>query len=143
MTSEFGIAVHALVFLNHKGTISSSEEISKNICTNPARVRKVLSSLKKAGLIQTKEGVDGGYLFKKNPKTVTLEQVGKAIHAKFVSSSWRSGDIEMDCLVASGMADVLDTVYTGLNQLCYNHLAKQTIADIDKQLFKEKHEANP
>ena len=63
MTSEFGMAVHALTFLNHKGEIVSSEALAKNICTNPARVRKVMAKLKKAGLVDTKEGLEGGYRF--------------------------------------------------------------------------------
>ena len=36
MTSEFGMAVHALTFLNHKGEMVSSEVLAENICTNPA-----------------------------------------------------------------------------------------------------------
>ncbi|MFR5902988.1 MAG: transcriptional regulator, partial [Neglectibacter timonensis] len=35
MTSEFTIAVHALVYLNHKAQLLSSEALAKNICTNP------------------------------------------------------------------------------------------------------------
>ena len=46
MTSEFAIAVHALVYLNHKGETVSSEALAENICTNPARVRKVMAKLK-------------------------------------------------------------------------------------------------
>ena len=37
MTSEFGIAVHAMVFLHHKGDMVSSEVLAENICTNPAQ----------------------------------------------------------------------------------------------------------
>ena len=47
MTSEFGIAVHAMVFLHHKGDMVSSEVLAENICTNPARVRKVMAQLKR------------------------------------------------------------------------------------------------
>ena len=56
MTSEFTIAVHALVFLSHKGTYYSSEGLADNVCTNAARIRKVMAKLKKADLIKTKEG---------------------------------------------------------------------------------------
>ena len=52
MTSEFAIAVHALVFLEHKGIVISSEELAKNVCTNPARIRKVMAKLKRADLIR-------------------------------------------------------------------------------------------
>ena len=48
MTSEFSIAVHALVFLNHKGTVYSSEGLAENICTNAARIRKIMVKLKKS-----------------------------------------------------------------------------------------------
>ena len=72
MTSEFGMAVHALTFLNHKGEIVSSEALAKNICTNPARVRKVMAKLKKAGLVDTKEGLEGGYLFSKDAQEIRI-----------------------------------------------------------------------
>ena len=52
MTSEFTIAVHALVFLNHKGTVFSSEGLAANVCTNAARIRKVMAKLKKADLVK-------------------------------------------------------------------------------------------
>ena len=43
MTAEFPVAVHALVYLLHTGDVTSSEKLSDNICTNPARVRKVMA----------------------------------------------------------------------------------------------------
>ena len=48
MTGAFSLAVHALVYLNHKATTLSSEMLAENICTNPARIRKVMSQLKRA-----------------------------------------------------------------------------------------------
>ena len=63
MNSAFCVAVHALVYLNHKARQLTSEELAENICTNPARVRKIMAVLKKAGLVETKEGSVGGYFF--------------------------------------------------------------------------------
>ena len=54
--SSFSIAVHALVYLNHMEKVLSSEELVQNICTNPVLIRKVMSKLKKAGLVDTKGG---------------------------------------------------------------------------------------
>ena len=135
MTSEFGIAVHALVYLNHKAQSLSSEELSKNICTNPARVRKVMAKLKKAGFIETKEGVDGGYHFIGDPGKVTLSLVAEALDACFVSSAWHSGDSDMKCLVASGMAGIMDEIYEDLNHICLGHLETITIDTIDRKIF--------
>lgn len=135
MTSEFSIAVHALVFLNHKAEVVSSENLAQNVCTNAARVRKVMAKLKKADLVETKEGIDGGYFFSKNSEDVNLHQIANALDIAFVSSSWKSGSPEMNCLIASGMAGVLDDIYMELNLACYDKVKGITIADIDKKIF--------
>jgi DNA-binding IscR family transcriptional regulator len=67
MTGEFAAAVHALVVLNHKNTTVSSEALSKNVCTHPARLRRVLAKLKKTGLVESREGTEGGYSFSGDP----------------------------------------------------------------------------
>lgn len=137
MTSEFCIAVHALVYLNHKAKTLSSEELAENICTNPARIRKVMAKLKKADLIVTKEGPDGGYSFLLDPAAVTLSQISQALDVCFVSAAWRSGDTDMNCLIASGMAGIMDGIYDELDHLCKEHLEKITIQHVDALIFKK------
>ncbi len=137
MNSEFCVAVHGLVFLNLKGQCLSSEALAENICTNPARVRKVMAKLKKAGLVSTKEGSDGGYSLEKAAGEISLRQVSGALEIQFVSSHWRSGSQDMDCMVASGMADVMDYIYSGLDALCQKRLEAVTIADVSGMLVEK------
>lgn len=137
MNSEFCVAVHGLVFLNLKGQCLSSEALAENICTNPARVRKVMAKLKKAGLVSTKEGSDGGYSLEKAAEEISLRQISEALDIQFVSSHWRSGSQDMDCMVASGMADVMDHLYTGLDALCQKRLERVTIADVSGMLMEK------
>ena len=61
MKSDFSVAVHALVYLSVKGCTLSSDALADNICTNAARVRKVMARLKKAGLVGAREGSEGGF----------------------------------------------------------------------------------
>lgn len=138
MTSEFAVGVHALVFLNHKKTVLSSEMLAKNVCTNPTRVRKVLSKLKKAGFVETKEGLDGGYLFCADASKVNLCMVADALGVTFVSSSWKSGSMEINCLISSGMAGILDDLYGDLDRKCREELKRVTIADLDDRIFGGK-----
>ena len=135
MNSEFSVAVHSLVFLNHRGTTLSSEELAKNVCTNPARIRKIMAKLKKAELVATKEGIDGGYHFIRDPSTVTLREVSEALEMRFVSATWQSGDTDMKCLIASGMAPIMDDIYGQLDQLCQVHLDSITIQMIENRIF--------
>lgn len=138
MTGEFAIAVHALVFLNHKQKTVSSEELAHTICTNAARVRKVMAKLKKAQLIETKEGIEGGYRFDKNPKTVTLRQVLEAVDTAVIAVSWKSGDKEKKCLVSSGIGDIMDKIYTEMEAVSHKYLEQFTIFDIDMAIFRKK-----
>lgn len=135
MTSEFSVAVHALVYLNHKAEVVSSENLAQNVCTNAARIRKVMAKLKKAGLVETKEGIDGGYIFRLDSHDVNLCMIAAALEAAFVSASWRSGNTEKDCLISSGMAGVLDDIYMELDRLCYEKVKGITIADLDQKIF--------
>lgn len=136
MTSEFTVAVHALVFLNHKGTTYSSEGLAENICTNPARIRKVMAKLKKAGLVETKEGIDGGYRCIEQTDQISLHEIAEALDFTFVSSGWKSGSTEMKCLIASGMGGLMEKVYEDLNEQCMERLKKIAIKDLEQQIFK-------
>lgn len=140
MDSTFSLAVHTLVYLNHKDCTLSSEALAENICTNPARVRKVMAQLKKAGFVETKEGTAGGYRFSCDADTLSLSQVAEVLDIRFVDAAWRSGDTDMECLVASGMADIMDSIYAALDEQCKETLRKITIADIDRMIFHPEKE---
>lgn len=136
MNSDFALAVHALVFLNHKGGTVNSEALAENICTNPVRVRRVMTQLGQSQLVETRRGrTDGGYLFSLKPEAVTLGMVARALDTLFAATEWRSGDPHMACRISSGISDVMDGVYGELNQACMEHLEHITILDIDRKLF--------
>lgn len=138
MNSDFVLAAHALVFLNHKAKVLTSEALAENICTNPARVRRVMGKLRKAGLVELRGWrEEGGYFFHLPPEQVTLRLVGDALDVCFVSTGWRSGDPHMECRVASGMSDVVDGIFDELDALCRERLSHITIRDIDRMLFTE------
>lgn len=135
MTSEFTVAVHALVYLNHRHDVQSSEAVAENVCTNPARIRKVMSGLSRAGLVETKKGIEGGYQFVKKPSQVTLRMIADALNVSFVSAGWRTGDPHLACLIASGMDTVMRNLYRDLDEGCKTRLGQITIEDIDRQIF--------
>ena len=135
MTSEFTIAVHALVFLNHKATVYSSEGLAENVCTNPARIRKVMAKLKKAGLASTREGLTGGYRLAGDASAITLRTIADILEEKFAAITWHSGDSDMDCLIASGMAGIMDAISGELDACCRDKLSTITIRDINDRLF--------
>ena len=138
MDSSVNLAVHALVCLSHSGRSLSSEALAENICTNSTRVRRVMAGLKKAGMVETREGLDGGYRLCADPAALSLRQVAEAVNARFVVCAWRSGVIDRECAICSGMAGVMDALYRQMNEQCAAYLAQITIADIETQLFEKQ-----
>ena len=136
MNADYNVAVHALVLMAHRGTGLSSDELARNICTNAARVRKVMAPLRAAGIVGSREGRDGGYHLARPARQITLAQVAQALDVRFISCEWSSGDTDMDCVIASGMAGAMDEVYDELNMLCRQRLDGRTIAELEQKVAK-------
>ena len=97
-----------------------------------------MAGLKKAGMVETREGLDGGYRLTADPAGLTLRQVAEAVNTRFVDCAWHSGDIDRDCAICSGMAGVMDTLYRNMNEQCAAYLSRITITDIETRLFTQK-----
>lgn len=135
MNGLFCVAVHALIYLDKQGRMLSSEALAANICTNPARVRKVMAKLKKAGLVTTRTGTEGGYQLTADPAELTLDVVADALAVRFVEPAWHSGgEVDCNCMVASGMAGVMDHLFDDLDQGCRARLAQVRLTDLEDQL---------
>ena len=117
--------MHALVYLDHRATHLPSQILAENICTNAARVRKVMRPLASAGLIATKEGAEGGYALARPAAEITLRAVAEATGTTFVK-------------VSSSMGAVMNDIYAGLNRTCLEQLEHTTIHDITEQIFSER-----
>ena len=135
MTAEFPVAVHALVYLLHTGRVTDSAELADNICTNPARVRKVMGKLCRAGLAESGKGKGSGYEAVPGGAAVPLDAVLRALGETPVSLNWRSGDMDRECLVSSGMGAVMDGIYGQMNEACRAWLETVTIGSVADRIF--------
>ena len=133
MNSAFCVAVCALLCLHRRRERLSSEELARSVCTNPAQVRKVMTGLRKAGLVEAREGSEGGYRFSGDPAAVTLDRVARAVDARFVAARWR-GSLDRPCLEASGMGGVMDGLLDELDGRCCNYLSTISLAEMDRRL---------
>lgn len=139
MTAEFIVAVHAIVYLNHTGEYVSSEVLAKNICTNPARVRKIAAELKKAGLVETRAGLEGGYRFVGNAGKISLYDIYRATKSSIIQVSWRSGDPDCeDCMISRSMGPVMDEVFDRIDEKAEAELKKITIKEVDRRIFGKR-----
>ncbi|MDD3335614.1 MAG: Rrf2 family transcriptional regulator [Eubacteriales bacterium] len=138
MNSDIVVAVHALVYLHHKQDVQSSVQIAENVCTNPVRVRHVMSVLCKAGLVNSKRGKQNSGYWYEPSKKITLDQVADAFVGELLEPGWTSGDAAADCPICSGMAGYTNRLYHHMTELCMDYLKTVTIEQVERELFCAK-----
>lgn len=135
MTSEFIVAVNCMVFLSRGGK-STSGEMAREVCTNASRVRRVMSMLKKGGLICTREGVRGGYTLCRPPGEVTLGEVFSLTSGTAYDYRKDRPSIDFACMEASRMHAVMEKIHRGMEETCRRYLDTVTFADVLFDLSK-------
>jgi Rrf2 family protein len=131
VNSDFTIAVHSLVYLAYlPDHMASSELIAKNVCTNPARIRKVMSNLRNHGFVKTKEGIGGGYILNCNAQEVTLADIYRTVSQGALKPHWCTGDPDQKCLVSSNTQVVMDQIFSEAELYVEKYLEEMTISSV-------------
>ncbi|KOY17651.1 Rrf2 family transcriptional regulator [Paenibacillus xylanivorans] len=135
MNSEFTIAVHCLVFLSMKDEcMANSEDLSRSVGTHPARVRKVLSVLRKHGYLTTKEGAHGGYLLSRPSEEIKLGELYRLVAGGSLGPSWCSGESGSTCVVSSNMQGVMGSIYDGGEEALSAYFDRISIEDVKHRI---------
>lgn len=139
MNSEFSIAVHSLVLLAYRSDrMATSEVIADNVCTHPARVRKVLGMLRKHGFVTTREGIGGGYILTCDPDTTNLAQVYRAVSVGTLKPSWCSGDPSQGCVIASNVQKVMDGLFQEAEQHLEQYWERWTLSEVLRTICSQR-----
>ncbi|MFB8375161.1 Rrf2 family transcriptional regulator [Paenibacillus taichungensis] len=78
ISSRFSIAVHTLSLIAVVPNECTGDFIAKSVNTNPVIIRRIMSKLKQAGLIEVRPGVGGASLLK-DPADITLLDIYRAL----------------------------------------------------------------
>jgi len=79
VNTQFPMAVHILAVIAFYERVNpTSEIIAKSVGTNPVVVRRIVTQLKKAGLVNAQAGVKGISLCRK-PRDITLRDIYNAV----------------------------------------------------------------
>ena len=83
--SRLSLALHTLAHMSdNPERIITSAEIAEHIGTNPVVVRRVLGSLRDAGLLNSERGQAGGWSLSQPPGQVTLADVYCALDDRLI-----------------------------------------------------------
>ncbi|WP_409341097.1 RrF2 family transcriptional regulator [Paenibacillus sp. MBLB4367] len=123
---RFGIAVHALVWLAQSACVLSSGSIACQVNSHATFLRRVMAPLVQAGIVEAREGRDGGYLLKVQPNRLSLADVYMAVRAEPAEPA--EG---VDCGEAGKKVDIaLEEIMLEAERNTVTFLKKYSIADL-------------
>lgn len=128
-STKFAVSIHILSLIALKQDESiTSDYIAGSVNTNPALVRRLMSNLKKAELIQTQTKIGVTGLMKK-PEEISLLEIFKAVETRQDLFAIHS-DPNTDCPVGSKIGSVLEHVNGKVQSDFENELKGLHLSDI-------------
>lgn len=138
MTSRFTLAAHILGMLawseRSRGRPVTSEEMARSINTNPVVVRRILSDLRRAGLVDTKRGVGGGVTLARRAETITLKDAYEAIEEGEELFGRHPSGPNPCCQIGPLVAELMEEVYGRAERALKKSLQEMTIAGMSSEI---------
>lgn len=139
MNSQLTIAAHILAVLAHHkddGAITS-DVLAEGFGTNPVVIRRVLSQLKKANLIESRPGAGGGSVLSKSANEITLADAYAAIADKTGTVLGRHpGHCADGVSITPIIAEYLNELFVDAEQALLKNLNSITIDDLTQEIRK-------
>ena len=132
--SQFAIAVHALSVLGYFGKdYMTSEMVASSVNTHPVLIRRILGMLKRAGLVESQSGSQGGLRLASNPETITLLDIYRGIQADRFAAL-HSNPENKKCPVSRQIKPVLEDILVSAEQALEESLKNRTLADLIQEI---------
>lgn len=142
MSTRFAVAVHILAVLQlRRGTPVASDRIAASVNTNPVVVRRILSMLKKAGLVSVQLGTGGGALLGRPGAEISLEQVYRAVEEAPLFATHRE-EPSCECPVGRNILPVLEKSTRRAESALFAELARVDVAQIARQITGRERRAS-
>lgn len=132
ISSRFTIAVHIFACIDtfEKDYKITSDFLSTSINVNPVIIRKILSSLKKSGLLHVQRGT-GGTTIAKPLDQMTLFDIYQSVECVENGELFHFHENpNQDCLVGKNIHNILDDKLIRVQKAMENELSSITLKDV-------------
>ena len=113
--------------------VIASQTLAASVNTNPVVVRRLLMALRRAGLIETFPGKNGGTRLRITPKRVSLAQIYDAIEPRRVIPV-NERMVLRKCQVSCNMKRIMSKVAQGTEKAVRTHLGRITLAQLVRKV---------
>lgn len=139
LSKKSTLAIESLIEISASDKLLSIKEISKKRGCSIKYLEHIFSSLKKAGLVESMLGKNGGYKLNKDPNEINCRDIVLAVEKKIEPVTCLSSycDRENFCLSKSVWIGLQKTLYTSLAEVSLSSLAnsyKEQIYETNYQI---------
>ena len=140
MDTKFSIALHILVYIEETTNIVTSELLAKSVGTNSSHIRKIISLLKDADIITSKQGKKGIILNIK-ATDLTLDKVYFAVYPEKELIHIHDTS-NQDCPVGANIKDALLPIFEESEKQLILNLKNKTLHSLIKDMYKIYNDKN-
>jgi Rrf2 family protein len=131
LSSKLSVGIHMMtIFALKPGEPLTSEFIACSVNTNPVVIRRLLGSLRSAGIVESKTGVGGGWSLLVDPEQITLLDILRAVEPQSEIFALHRSEPNPECPCGLHIQGVLTEVYGKVQDGMIRQLASLSIAGI-------------
>jgi Rrf2 family protein len=129
-STQFAVAVHVLTYLAgvDDGQPVGSPALAESVNANPVYVRRALTPLRAAGLVQSTPGARGGWTLGRPPESITLAEVWRLTRADVPILAVHGPDPH--CATGRAVQRGLADIERELSGAVVDYLATRTVSDL-------------
>ena len=132
MNVDFALALHTVGFLTSmKGAPLTSERIAETFGTSPVVVRRILSRLGLAGIIESRRGAGGGSVLARDPSEINLRHIYEAV---VVETELLKRPPELDSIPSKLLGRYIDRLFTDAEEALLENLESITVQEMDSKM---------
>ncbi|RZJ74593.1 MAG: transcriptional regulator [Flavobacterium sp.] len=132
ISGKFAITLHILTLLAmSEGEFLSSEYIAGSLNVNAVLVRKEIANLKRNGIVESREGKNGGTKLAKPASEISLDAIFKMTF-ETVTLGFGKNEPNPACPVGRNINKNLDSLYSGINADISDKLGKISLKEFTK-----------
>lgn len=131
--TRFATAIHIMTLLaKDPQEWLTSDWLAGSINVNPVVIRKELGNLKRSGLVESRQGKDGGVRIAKNPEEVNVAEIYEAIKNSEVLGKKNQNPNPL-CSVGKDINKNLNQLFTETDDLVFQFLEGKKLSDFTHQ----------
>ena len=140
MDTKFSIALHILVYIEETDNIVTSELLAKSVGTNASHIRKIITLLKDANIIESRQGKKGMSLKVKSDK-LTLDIVYLAVYPE-KDLLHIHDTANKECPVGANIKEALLLIFEDSEKQLLLNLKNKTLKALIEDMYENYNKKN-